>query len=222
MKRIITLLTALLLCLSLFACSEPEPEQEPVYYPVDPSTSYTVSLPRAEGRTNFVQFTMEGGATFVVELYPDIAPITVENFQSLVENEFYNGLTFHRVYKGFMIQGGDPNGNGTGGSPNKILGEFNDNPEFEGDNDLSHTRGVISMARQGNPYYNSASCQFFIMHANNTRLDGQYAAFGRVVAGMDTVDTISNVKVRSQSNGEMSKPVERITIVSAYFVNYRG
>ena len=221
MKRIITLLTALVLCLSLFACSEPEPE--PVYYPVDPSTSYTVSLPRAEGRTNFVQFTMEGGSTFVVELYPDVAPITVENFQSLVENEFYNGLTFHRVYKGFMIQGGDPNGNGSGSSPNKILGEFNVNPKFEGDNDLSHTRGVLSMARRGDSY-DSASCQFFIMHANNTGLDGKYAAFGRVVAGMETVDTIANVKVTRQSNtnSEMTKPVERIMIVNACFVNYQG
>jgi cyclophilin family peptidyl-prolyl cis-trans isomerase len=219
MKRFLILLAALLLCLPVTACSN-EPEPPAVTYPVDPATSYTVSLPRAEARTQYVQFTMEGGATFVVELYPDKAPITVENFQTLVESGFYNGLTFHRIYKNFMIQGGDPAGNGTGGSPNKILGEFNYNPSFTGVNDLSHTRGVISMARRGDSY-NSASSQFFIMHANNPGLDGQYAAFGRVVAGMDTVDTIANVKVDWDASGrEKTAPVEKITIESAYFVNY--
>ncbi|MBR6726943.1 MAG: peptidylprolyl isomerase [Clostridia bacterium] len=220
MKRLFVLLIALLLCLPAVGCTEPEEPE--VTYPVDPATSYTASLPRAEGRTLFVQFTMEGGATFVVELYPDKAPVTVENFQTLVEDGFYNGLTFHRVYKGFMIQGGDPDGNGTGGSPNKILGEFSFNPAFEGINDLSHSRGVISMARRSDSY-NSASSQFFIMHANNPKLDGQYAAFGRVVAGMETVDTIANVEVERQSTGsEVTKPVERIVIESAYFVNFEG
>ena len=217
MKRFFVLLLALLLCLPAAACNEPE-----ITYPVDPDTSYTVSLPRAEGRTRFVQFTMEGGATFVVELYADKAPITVENFQTLVADGFYDGLTFHRVYKGFMIQGGDPDGNGTGGSPNKILGEFSYNPAFEGVNDLSHLRGVISMARRSDSY-NSASSQFFIMHANKPALDGQYAAFGRVVAGMDTVDTIANVEVDWDAYGrEKTVPVEKIMIESAYFVNYEG
>ncbi|MBQ8342079.1 MAG: peptidylprolyl isomerase [Clostridia bacterium] len=221
MKRLFVLLIALLLCLPIVGCNE-TPEEPAVTYPVDPATSYTVSLPRAEGRTKFVQFTMEGGATFVVELYADKAPITVENFQALVESGFYNGLTFHRVYKGFMIQGGDPDGNGTGGSPNKILGEFAYNPDFEGVNDLSHTRGVISMARRGDSY-NSASSQFFVMHESNPGLDGQYAAFGRVVAGMDTIDTIANVKVERQATStERTKPVERIVIESAYFVNFEG
>lgn len=217
MKKAFLLLLTLLLCASLFACEK----EEDIVYAVDPTTSYTVSLPRAEQTTSFVQFTMEGGATFVVELYADKAPITVENFKTLVSQGFYDGLTFHRVYKGFMIQGGDPKGNGTGGSENKILGEFSANPDFEGTNDLSHERGVISMARA--TAYNSASSQFFIMHASRPLLDGQYAAFGRVVAGMETVDTIANVAVEQQSTGtERTKPVERIVIEQAYFVNFEG
>lgn len=124
-----------------------------------------------------------------VELFPSVAPITVENFLNLVADNFYDGLTFHRVISGFMIQGGDPLGNGTGGSKNKIKGEFEANGVK---NDLAHSRGVISMARAMNP--NSASSQFFIMHKDAPHLDGNYAAFGAVVKGIDIVDKIASVR----------------------------
>ena len=132
---------------------------------------------------------MENGGKIKLELYPDKAHITVENFTKLVKDGFYDGLIFHRVIKDFMIQGGDPQGTGMGGAKDKIKGEFlmNGVP-----NDLRHERGVISMARAQNP--NSASSQFFIVHKDSFFLDGQYAAFGRVVEGMDTVDEIANVK----------------------------
>ena len=129
---------------------------------------------------------MENGKKIKIELYPDKAPITVENFESLVKDGFYNGLIFHRVISGFMIQGGDPLGNGTGGSKKKIKGEFRSNGV---QNDFKHVRGVVSMARSSNP--DSASSQFFIMHKDAPHLDGQYAAFGKVVEGMDVVDEIA-------------------------------
>ena len=135
---------------------------------------------------NKVQIEMENGGKIVVELYPDKAPITVENFLSLVNRGFYNGLIFHRVIEDFMIQGGDPEGTGMGGSGKNIKGEFTSNGVK---NDLSHERGVISMARSQNP--NSASSQFFICHADAKYLDGQYAAFGKVIEGMDVVDEIA-------------------------------
>ena len=122
-----------------------------------------------------------------MELYPEIAPITVANFEKLVKENFYNGLTFHRIIPGFMIQGGCPKGDGTGGPGYGIKGEFAANGVK---NDLKHTRGVISMARAQDP--NSAGSQFFIMHRDAPHLDGQYAAFGKVVEGMDVVDEIAN------------------------------
>ena len=131
---------------------------------------------------------MENGARIEIELCPDVAPITVKNFEKLVSEGFYDGLIFHRVIPGFMIQGGDPLGNGMGGADEKIVGEFAANGHK---NDLKHTRGVISMARAYDP--NSASSQFFIMHADAPHLDGQYAAFGRVVSGMETVDEIASI-----------------------------
>ena len=134
---------------------------------------------------------MDGGLGEIeLELYPDAAPITVENFTKLVGEGFYNGLTFHRIISGFMIQGGDPLGNGTGGSKERIKGEFRQNGV---DNPIRHTRGVISMARSMMP--NSASSQFFIMHEDAPHLDGAYAAFGKVTSGMETVDKIAAVKV---------------------------
>ena len=133
---------------------------------------------------------MENGAKIEIELYPETAPITVKNFEKLVSEGFYDGLIFHRVIKGFMIQGGDPLGNGMGGAEQKIKGEFAANGHK---NDLKHTRGVISMARAYDP--NSASSQFFIMHADAPHLDGQYAAFGKVVSGMEVVDEIADVAV---------------------------
>ncbi len=137
--------------------------------------------------------TMENGKHIVVELYPDQAPNTVANFIKLANAHFYDGLIFHRVISGFMIQGGDPNGNGSGGPGYRIKGEFKNNHV---DNTIKHERGVISMARQGNPVmpvlgYNTAGSQFFIVHGDSNFLDGDYAGFGKVIEGMDVVDEIA-------------------------------
>ena len=137
-----------------------------------------------------VKITMQGGGEIELELYPDVAPVTVANFKKLVEEGFYDGLTFHRIIKGFMIQGGDPLGNGMGGSSEKIVGEFAINGF---NNTLRHTRGVISMARSQMP--NSASSQFFIMHEDAPHLDGSYAAFGKVTKGIEIVDEIADTPV---------------------------
>ncbi len=159
-----------------------------------------------------VKFTMENGSTFVVELYPEYAPKTVENFVNLVSDGFYDGITFHRVIDGFMAQGGDPEGTGFGGSEEKIEGEFALNGHKE--NTLSHTRGVISMARSLNDY-NSASSQFFICYEDSTFLDGQYAAFGMVVEGMETVDSFLDVERTLGSDNQISSPVTPIIIEKA-------
>ena len=136
-----------------------------------------------------IQITMENGKTMKAELYPDVAPKTVENFVSLIQDHFFDGIIFHRVIKGFMIHGGDPTGTGMGGSEKTIPGEFLSNGFV---NELKHTRGVLSMARTMDP--NSASSQFFIMHEDAPHLDGQYAAFGKVYEGIETVDEIANVR----------------------------
>lgn len=159
-----------------------------------------------------VKFTMENGGSFVIELYPEYAPQTVENFVDLVSDGFYNGLTFHRVVEDFMAQGGDPEGTGMGGSSKRIKGEFAING-FE-QNVLSHTRGVVSMARSSS--YNSASSQFFIMYSDNhTYLDGQYAAFGIVISGMEVVDSFLETERTMGNDGALSKPVEPIVIEKA-------
>ena len=131
---------------------------------------------------------MENGGKIELELYPEHAPVTVKNFEKLVSEGFYDGLTFHRVIPGFMIQGGDPLGNGMGGSENKIKGEFRSNGH---NNPIKHERGVISMARAYDK--NSASSQFFIMHKDAPHLDGEYAAFGRVISGIEVVDEIASI-----------------------------
>ena len=136
-----------------------------------------------------ITITMANGKKIRIELYPETAPITVENFIKLVQDGFYDGLTFHRVIPGFMIQGGCPNGTGTGGPGWHIKREFASNCV---ENPLKHTRGVISMARAMDP--DSAGSQFFIMHQDAPHLDGQYAAFGKVVEGMDVVDEIASVQ----------------------------
>ena len=145
----------------------------------------------------------------MIELYPDIAPITVENFKKLVSENFYDGIIFHRVINGFMIQGGDPEGTGMGGSPDKIKGEFASNGVA---NPLSHTAGVISMARRGNDK-DSASSQFFIMHKTATHLDGDYAAFGKVWRGIETVNQIAEVPTNSSD-----KPLTDVVIKTMSFV----
>ncbi len=136
-----------------------------------------------------VQIEMENGGVIKIELYPEQAPITAANFEKLVKEGFYNGLTFHRIIEGFMIQGGDPTGTGMGGSSENIKGEFLRNGV---NNTLKHTRGVISMARSSDP--DSASSQFFICHEDAPHLDGQYAAFGKVVEGMEVVDEIAEAE----------------------------
>jgi len=152
-----------------------------------------------------IEITMESGGVITVELDPEAAPITVANFLKLVDEGFYDGLTFHRIISGFMIQGGDPTGTGTGGSDEKIKGEFSANGW---DNPISHKRGVISMARSQD--FNSASCQFFITNADVQFLDGDYAAFGVVTSGMDVVDEISAVS--TGANDKPDKPVVIKTI----------
>ena len=139
-----------------------------------------------------VEIEMEDGSKMVLELYPKYAPKTVENFVKLTEEGFYNGLTFHRIIKDFMIQGGDPNGDGTGGSKSNIKGEFAENGFKK--NSLKHTRGVISMARSGSDM-DSASSQFFIMHGDVSPLDGKYAAFGKLIEGEETLDKIADTPV---------------------------
>ena len=156
-----------------------------------------------------VTFEMESGKTFKAELYPEKAPNTVNNFLSLVNKGFYNGLIFHRVIAGFMIQGGDPNGVGTGGPGYHIPGEFAMNGF---NNPLKHTRGVISMARSQMP--NSASSQFFIMHEDAPHLDGSYAAFGKVTKGIEIVDEIASTPVGWDGQSPVVTPViETITLI---------
>ena len=150
---------------------------------------------------------MENGKKIKIELYPDAAPITVANFEKLVSQGFYDGLRFHRVIKGFMIQGGDPMGNGMGGAKEKIKGEFAANGV---NNPIKHTRGVVSMARSMMP--NSASSQFFIMHQDAPHLDGQYAAFGKVVEGMDVVDEIAETKTDRSDMPLEPQVMKKVTI----------
>lgn len=160
------------------------------------------------GETIMVQIEMENGGIIKLELYPDVAPITCENFVKLAKEGFYDGLIFHRVIKDFMIQGGDPTGTGMGGSNEKIKGEFAVNGVKNG---LSHKRGVISMARSRS--YDSASSQFFICHADSTYLDGQYAAFGKVIEGMDVVDEIASVKTDLNDKPRTEQKMKSVTVV---------
>lgn len=155
-----------------------------------------------------IKIEVKGFGAIMVELDKEAAPKTVENFEKLVSEGFYDGLTFHRIIKGFMIQGGDPLGNGTGDSKVKIPGEFKSNGW---DNPISHERGVISMARAQNP--NSASCQFFIVHEDSKFLDGDYAAFGHVTEGMDVVDAIASVDTYPNDMPSKKVVIKKISIV---------
>lgn len=191
MKKILCLLLCVLLvCPMLFSCG----------------SKYEVS----EAPTNFVLISVKGYGDIVVELYPDVAPITVENFKNLVSEEFYDGLIFHRIIKGFMIQGGGITEDFKQKECPSIKGEFASNGVV---NDLKHTRGVISMARANNP--NSASSQFFIMHETKPHLDGDYAAFGMVVEGIEVVDEIASVMTNYYDF-----PLENVVIESVRFINY--
>ena len=161
-----------------------------------------------------VTFTMENGDVMKAELYPEIAPTSVNNFVNLVQKGFYDGLIFHRVIAGFMIQGGDPEGTGMGGPGYSIKGEFSYNGV---DNNLKHSRGVLSMARAQHP--DSAGSQFFIMHANAPHLDGQYAAFGKLIEGEDVLDSIASVD--TDWNDRPRKPqVMKTVTVETFGVDY--
>ena len=154
-----------------------------------------------------VTFEMENGKSFKAELYPELAPEPVGNFTHLVKSGLYDGLIFHRVIAGFMIQGGDPTGTGMGGPGWKIKGEFKQNGFV---NNIKHERGVLSMARSMMP--NSAGSQFFVMHADAPHLDGSYAAFGRVIEGMDTVDEIATTKTGFQDRPVKEQKLKKVTL----------
>ena len=162
-----------------------------------------------------VTFEMENGKVFKAELYPEKAPNTVNNFISLVNKDFYNGIIFHRVIAGFMIQGGDPTGTGTGGPGHHIKGEFASNGFAQ--NDIAHVRGVLSMARAMAP--DSAGSQFFVMHADADYLDGQYAAFGKVVEGMEVVDEIATTKTDWHDRPYEDQIMKKVT-VETFGVSY--
>lgn len=168
-----------------------------------PSSSAPSCVTSASGEyasgTHHATIEVEGYGAIKLELDADVAPVTVANFAKLAGEGFYDGLTFHRIIEGFMVQGGDPNGNGTGGSDEKIVGEFSDNGH---PNSISHVRGTISMARS--QAYNSASSQFFIMQADTPSLDGQYAAFGHVTEGMDVVDAMCEAARPTDNNGTIA------------------
>ena len=161
-----------------------------------------------------VTFTMENGDVMKAELYPDVAPNTVNNFISLVKKGFYDGLIFHRVIAGFMIQGGDPEGSGMGGPGYSIKGEFNYNGV---ENNLKHSRGVLSMARAQHP--DSAGSQFFIMHADAPHLDGQYATFGKLVEGEDVLDSIASIDT-DWSDRPRTPQVMKTVTVDTFGVDY--
>ena len=197
MKKTITILIAVCLLFSLCACGSGSAKTE--------STASYTDIPK-------VEITVRDYGTITLELYPDVAPITVDNFVRLCNKGFYDGLTFHRVMSGFMIQGGDPQGNGTGGSDETIKGEFAANGVKNG---LSHKRGVISMARAKSP--DSASSQFFIVHQDSEFLDGSYAAFGAVTEGIEVVDAICENTPVIDNNGtvpsEYQPVIESIKII---------
>lgn len=172
-----------------------------------------VGCSKDESKKNDDESASADGNTFIITLRPDVAPISCENFENLVNDGFYDGLTFHRVVDGFMAQGGDPNGDGTGGSSKTIKGEFSSNGV---ENDLSHKKGVVSMARSMDP--DSASSQFFICYDDCSFLDGEYAAFGEVTDGMDVVDSFLKVERTANSMGEVAVPTSPITISKAVMI----
>lgn len=228
MKRFITILLAAMLLLAAAGCTksyanstgekteftsetgknEPEPAQENAA----PASEESKTAEEEPTVNNYpvATITMKDGGVMKLELYPDVAPNTVKNFISLANSGFYDGLTFHRIYAGFMIQGGDPDGNGGGDPGYSIKGEFKANGV---NNTLSHKRGVISMARAQNP--DSAGSQFFIMHADGDFLDGQYAAFGMLIEGFDTLDALAATPTTyNPYTGEKSVPLEPVVMES--------
>ena len=182
MKKLITILCSFVLCISMFGCQK-------------------------ETKDYIAKIEVKDYGTITVKLDGKTAPITVQNFVDLAKSGFYDGLTFHRIIEGFMIQGGDPNGNGTGGSDKTIKGEFKENGVK---NNIKHKRGVISMARSSD--YDSASSQFFIMQEDNDSLDGQYAAFGRVIEGMDVVNEIATTATDRADKPKTPQVMKNVTV----------
>ena len=203
MRKLLSICLAALLVLSLAGCGKTSV--------VGITTTSKAPAANEESQgvgTHHAEIEIQDYGTITVELDGDAAPITVQNFMDLANAGFYDGLTFHRIISGFMMQGGDPNGNGTGGSENTIKGEFSANGV---ENTLSHTRGAISMARSQNP--DSASSQFFICHADSTFLDGQYACFGYVTDGMDVVDAVCEAAQPTDGNGTI--PADQQPVITA-------
>lgn len=198
-SKLATILITSILAMALVGCKSSNGEQTDNTSSLDDSNNTAMDYlskdteKKSEDKNPVATIEMEDGSIIKVELYPEVAPNTVRNFISLANDGFYNGTIFHRVIKGFMIQGGDPLGNGTGGPDYSIYGEFSNN-KFE--NNLSHERGVISMARSQNN--NSAGSQFFIMHEDSPHLNGDYAAFGKVIEGMDVVDSIATTETKNE------------------------
>ena len=203
MRKLLSICLAALLVLSLAGCGKTSV--------VGITTTSKAPAANEESQgvgTHHAEIEIQDYGTITVELDGDAAPITVQNFMDLANAGFYDGLTFHRIISGFMMQGGDPNGNGTGGSENTIKGEFSANGV---ENPLSHTRGAISMARAQAP--DSASSQFFICHADSTFLDGQYACFGYVTDGMDVVDAVCEADQPTDDNGTI--PADQQPVITA-------
>lgn len=201
MKKIISVLCLLLVLLSSTACGNKDLSKGKVE---------GINYMETENVTNYVKIETTKNKVILIELFPDVAPITVANFQKLVKEKFYDGIIFHRVINGFMIQTGDPTGTGMGGSEENIVGEFSSNNI---ENNLSHTRGVVSMARSQE--MDSASSQFFICQEDSLHLDGNYAAFGKVITGISVVDEIASVETDSNDkpiNVQMMRSIRFVTI----------
>ncbi len=218
MRKCLKYVLCLCLLFMLCGCSEEEVKMNYTTEEVNGKTVFNIEDKKyieSEEETNFVKIDTDGYGIMIAELYPDVAPITVENFKSLVKDKFYDGIIFHRVIKDFMIQTGDPTGTGMGGSEKEIKGEFKNNGV---ENNLSHTRGVLSMARRGgNPdteeTMNSASSQFFIVHQDSDFLDGNYASFGKLLNGYDVLDKIATTETNSSD-----KPLKDIKMNTVRFV----
>ena len=221
-KKVIKIFLCMSVLFILSSCGNKE--EENLNYTtseVDGKTIYTIKTKKyvsSDKETNLVMIDVRDYGIMVAELYPDKAPITVENFKNLVSKNFYSGLIFHRVMKNFVIQTGDPQGNGIGGSDKTIKGEFEANGVK---NDISHVRGVLSMARKkgSNPEtsetFNSASSQFYIVQDDATYLDGKYAGFGKLVSGYDVLDKIASVETNMND-----KPINDVVIKNVRFVEY--
>jgi peptidyl-prolyl cis-trans isomerase B (cyclophilin B) len=218
MKKVLKSLIVFSLLLVIFGCGKGEELNYIVDQDENGTTIYEIDSVRyieTEEKTNLVKINVPSYGIIIAELYPEIAPITVENFQKLVSEHFFDNMIFHRVIKDFMIQTGDPTGTGTGGSAVTIKGEFSENGVA---NDLLHTRGVLSMARQGaivdtEETMNSASSQFFIVHQDSPHLNGKYAAFGKVIHGMDVVDSVAEEKTNQNDKPLIDQVINNIRFV---------